>query len=185
MRIFTAIELTEAARAAVLAERTRVVAALPKGGGRLSLVRPEHLHLTLVFVGEVSPERAAAIARVMTDDLPIAPFQLTLSGVGAFPPRGAPRVLFLDTAAGRVEAIELYRLTADRLAGEGVDRDRRPYHAHVTLGRWRDSRPSDRPRTRGDAPVATIEVREVVLFESRLSSSGPSYTRLTAARLNP
>jgi 2'-5' RNA ligase len=121
----------------------------------------------------------------MTDDLPIAPFQLTLSGVGAFPPRGAPRVLFLDTAAGRVEAIELYRLTADRLAGEGVDRDRRPYHAHVTLGRWRDSRPSDRPRTRGDAPVATIEVREVVLFESRLSSSGPSYTRLTAARLNP
>ena len=181
MRLFTAVDLPEAARAAIVDEQRRIAGA--RAGGSLKLVRPEHLHLTLVFIGEVADARGAEIARIMAEAIPMAPFDLVFRGVGAFPPRGAPRVLFLDTADGRESAIELYRHTADRLAATGVEVGRRPYHPHLTLGRWRESRPSDRPREGRGATIAAIEVQEVALFQSRLSSTGPAYTRLTAARL--
>jgi 2'-5' RNA ligase len=183
MRLFTAIELTEDARAAIVAEQKRVAAVLTRNLGSLRLVRPEHLHLTLAFVGEVSEDRAAGIARAMTADIPLEPFQVVFAGVGAFPPRGAPRVLYLDVTEGAHAAVELHRHVAARLEAAGVGLDRRPFRPHLTLGRWRQSRPPDRPRGTSAARVAEIQVRSVTLFQSQLSSSGPTYTRLTATRL--
>jgi 2'-5' RNA ligase len=75
---------------------------------------------------------------------------------------------------------------ADRLAEADVAPDQRPFHPHLTLGRWRESRPSDRPKasiSQGRADVAVVDVVRVALFQSRISSSGPAYTRLADARL--
>jgi 2'-5' RNA ligase len=78
----------------------------------------------------------------------------------------------------------LYRHVADRLIQCRVELDQRPYHPHLTLGRWRDSRAADRPRE-SSAPeeIASVEVADVALFESRLSSSGATHSRLATARL--
>jgi 2'-5' RNA ligase len=182
VRLFTAIELTDSARSAIAAEQKRVVQTLGRDGGRLRLVKPEQMHLTLVFIGEVDETRGAAIATLMAGDIPIAPFRIAFGGVGAFPARGAPRVLYLDVLEGMQAAIDLHARVALRLAQKDV----RPYHPHLTLGRWRESRPSDRPRASrspGRAEVAAVDVSGVVLFQSRISSSGPAYTRLAEARL--
>ena len=177
MRLFTAIELTDLARAAVAAEQQRIVA--PLGGRRLRLVKPEQMHVTLVFIGEVAEERGAAIAARMEPDIPLAPFRISLGGIGAFPERGAPRVLYVGLVDGADAAIELHAIVAERLG----HRNDRPFHPHLTLGRWRESRASDRPKLAPRPAIAALDVHSVTLFQSRLSPAGPAYTRLAAARL--
>ena len=181
MRLFTAIELTDDVRNAIVATQRRVVSG-GKAGGFLRLARPEHMHLTLVFIGELSEDRGAPILQAMSADLPLRPFRVAFGGLGAFPPRGAPRILYVDVLAGRDEMVVLHRVVAGRLAAAGVPPEPRPYHPHLTLGRWRESRPSDRPKGTG-AVIAELGVEAVTLFQSRLSSSGPTYTRLAAAHL--
>jgi 2'-5' RNA ligase len=183
MRLFTAVELPEAARAAVVAEQRRLVGGAPAAARRLRVVAPEQLHLTLVFIGEVGEERAAAISRAMRDDIPVAPFRITFGGVGAFPPHGAPRALYVGVSEGAEAAVALHGHVARRLEQAGVARETRPFRPHLTIGRWRESQRSDRPQGDGPANIAVVEVTAVTLFQSRLSSSGSTYTRLSAARL--
>ena len=178
MRLFTAIELSEPVRSAIAAEQARIVESLG-GGRRIRLVKPEQMHVTLVFIGEVPEERGTAITATMGRDIPMAPFRISLGGIGAFPPRGAPRALYVDIVEGAEAAIELHAHVAERLG----QRDERPFRPHVTLGRWRESRPSDRPKPAPRAAIAALDVLSVTLFQSRISSAGPAYTRLAAARL--
>ena len=177
MRLFTAIELPDSARSAVAAEQRRVVESL--AGRGLRLVKPEQMHLTLVFIGEVAEERAAGITALMQRNIQMAPFRIGLGGIGAFPRRGAPRVLYVEISEGADAVIRLHAIVAERLG----QRDERPFHPHLTLGRWRESRASDRPKASVRAAIATVEVNSVTLFQSRLSPAGPAYTRLAAARL--
>jgi RNA 2',3'-cyclic 3'-phosphodiesterase len=178
LRLFTAIELTEPVRAAIAAEQARIVES-HGGGRRIRLVKPEQIHVTLVFIGEVAKERGAAITALMERDIPMAPFRISLGGIGAFPQRGAPRVLYVDIVEGAAATIALHALVAERLA----QRDERPFRPHVTLGRWRESRPSDRPKVSPWAAIGALDVHFVTLFQSRISSAGPAYTRIAAARL--
>lgn len=189
MRLFAAIDLTDAARAAVTAEQTKIVAGLGDDVEAWKVVRPEHMHLTLAFVGDADEARGAAIVAAMTRDIALAPFELIFGGVGAFPAEGTPRILWLGVIQGAREAIELQKSVAGRFEAAGADLDRRPFHPHLTLARWRDSPARGaRRRNRRHVPqssrgIATIEVAGVTLYQSRLSSSGPAYVRLAHAPL--
>ena len=78
MRLFIAIDLDEAARSAVAAEQRRLAAALRGGSGRSSIkwVQADHMHLTLVFLGEIEEARAQPIIEDVAVDLPHPPFGL-------------------------------------------------------------------------------------------------------------
>lgn len=181
MRLFAAVELDEVARRAVVEEQSRLSAAMKSQGPRL--VKPDHLHLTLVFLGDVDDATSRRLIDAMTPDVERAPFQVTLAGVGVFPERGAPRILWLGVTKGSAEMRDLYIRVTQRLGtGETSERTFRP---HITLGRWRPRRDKAArvPRAWSDAPVATIRVDSVTLFESQLRSTGPTYTRLAQARL--
>lgn len=196
MRLFLAIELDEAARAAVVSLQRRLLGALGPDAPALRMVRPEQLHLTLVFLGEVSQDRARVLMDVLEPPLTGAPYTLVLGRIGMFPPHGAPRVLWLGTIGGTAETTAVRAAIVSRLAlagtGTGVD-DRqdaheRAYTPHLTLGRWRDGRPRHR-RTlaEGDASataaVASTRVDAVTLFHSRLGSVGASHSVLARTRL--
>lgn len=185
MRLFTAIELTDEARAAIAGAQKAVAAQLSGSPTSLRLVRADHLHLTLVFIGDVSRDSGTALTGVMSADIPAAPFRMAFGGVGVFPPSGPPRICWLGLVEGTSHVIDLQARVAERLLTCGVEADHRGYRPHLTLGRWRDR---DR-HARGRMPtstevVATVDVTAVTLFESRLSSAGPSYTRLARARLS-
>jgi 2'-5' RNA ligase len=187
MRLFAAIELDEPARAAIAEEQRRLAELLR--GHRASvprLVSAEHIHLTLVFIGEVPDDRAKTIVGAAAAPFDLPPFGVGFGGIGAFPPRGAPRVLWLGLADGAPAVVELQEVVASRLEHVGVPREQRPYHPHLTLGRWKESRASDRPRADENTPamVARVEVSSVALVQSRLSSKGPAYTVLARAPLN-
>jgi len=187
MRLFTAIELDEAARRAIAEEQQRLADLLRQYEATPPrLVSAEHMHLTLVFIGEVPDDRAATIVRAAAAPIAMAPFGVGFGGVGAFPPRGAPLVLWLGIADGAPAVVELHQILAARLEQVGMSREPRPFHPHLTLGRWNESRASDRPRAdeRTPAMIARVEVDAVALIQSRLSSKGPTYTVLVRAPLN-
>jgi 2'-5' RNA ligase len=187
MRLFAAIELDEAARGAIAEEQQRLVERLRAHASTMPrLVSAEHMHLTLVFIGEVSDHRAPAIIDAAASPIAMTPFGLGFGGIGVFPPRGAPRVLWLGLADGAPAVVELQGIVTSRLEKAGVPREQRPFHPHLTLGRWKESRPSDRPHADQQTPamVARVEVESVALVQSRLSSKGPTYTVLVRAPLN-
>lgn len=184
MRLFTAIELPDEARAAIAATQKTVAAALSDSTRSLRLVRAEHLHLTLVFIGELPAEQGTSMAGAMSAEIPQAPFQIEFGGVGVFPASGPPRICWLGMLKGANQVVDLHAHVAERLQALGVQVDPKPFRPHLTLGRWRDRARNVKARIpRSDEVVARVDVSAVTLFESRLSSAGPSYTRLASARL--
>src|ERR1700674_4962536 len=116
MRLFAAVELTDDARAAIVSERQKIATALGAVARSLRFVRAGHMHLTLVFIGEIAEARGGHIVEVMRSDIAQAPFQVVFGGVGTFPRDAAPRVLWLGVVRGAPELVELAALVARRLA---------------------------------------------------------------------
>ena len=188
MRLFIAIDLDDGARAAIAEEQKRLKAAMADSGSSMKWVRPEQMHLTLVFLGEVPEASARAIVEAVNRPVEQASFDLAFRGIGVFPPRGAPNVLWLGASAGADAGIELQRHLADRVRALGLALEGRPFHPHLTLARWKTSHGADRARAREaghDRVVATCHVDHATLYQSRLSSTGPSYTPLARATLTP
>jgi len=185
MRLFTAIELSDEARSAITAAQNTVAAALSDTPRSLRLVRTEHLHLTLVFIGEVPEDKGRVIADVMSGDIPQPPFAIAFGGIGVFPSSGPPRICWLGVLEGANEVVQLHARVAGRLRDLGLPVEAKPFQPHLTLGRWRDRVRSVKSRIAPSAEaVARVSVSAVTLFESRLSSAGPAYTRLASARLS-
>ena len=185
MRLFVAIDLDEGARQAIAAFQQRVATAL--GAGRsLRTVDPAHMHLTLAFLGEIAERDVPPIVDTLSTTVDSHPFAAGFQGLGVFPPRGAPRVLWLGVAEGADEILEVQRVVASRLHRLGMRLEPRPFHPHLSLARWRSSRPADRLRVLSAefrAAVARVNVERVTLYQSRLSPAGPAYTALTHATL--
>jgi 2'-5' RNA ligase len=187
LRLFIAIDLDEAARAAIAEEQRRLKAAIGSTRATVKWVRPDQMHLTLVFLGEVADARVQAIVEAIDRPIVESPFDLAFAGVGVFPQRGAPNVLWIGASAGKAETIAVQRQLADRVAPLGIPLERRPFHPHLTLARLKGSRPSDQAailRESGRNVVATTRIDHATLYQSRLSSHGATYTPLARATLS-
>lgn len=186
MRLFVAVDLNDVARAAIAAEQKRVASAMGESRSDIKWVRPDRMHLTLVFLGEMADARVPAIVDAIGHDVDAVRFDVAFGGIGVFPPRGAPKVVWIGVTAGARELVDLQRRIAERLAPLGVELDSRPFQPHLTLGRWRDSRGSDRQRAVAavhGGEVARVRIERATLYQSRISSAGPTYTPLAHAKL--
>jgi 2'-5' RNA ligase len=189
MRLFLAIDLDEAARQAVAAEQRRVARAI-QGADRSALrwVAPERLHFTLVFLGDVTDAQMPPFVAVVNDRLDARPFVARLTGLGVFPRRGAPKVLWIGVGEGAQEIADLQRRATGLTMRAGIPVEAQPFRPHLTLARWRTSRPIDARRVLaadGHLEVAQVEVDHITLYHSQLSAAGPTYTALARATLTP
>jgi 2'-5' RNA ligase len=185
-RLFTAIELGDRRRADVIARQQRIASALRvSGGDGLRLVRSEHLHLTLVFIGDVDEGRTSTVQEAMGRRLPLSPFTIELATCGVFPLQGPPRVLWAGVRDGATALTALFEEVSARLDSVGIPRDRRPFTPHLTLGRWRDGASA---RVRDALPEWGPPMRQsvdaVTLFHSVLGRGGPTHTALARAVLD-
>jgi 2'-5' RNA ligase len=188
MRLFVAMDLPDEARRAIAAEQKRIAAALANSGDSLKLVKPEQMHLTLLFLGEVQEARVSAVVAAMNTAVDVTAFEIAFGGAGVFPPRGAPRALWIGVTAGAAALTHLQSAIVERIRSLAIALDDRPFHAHLTLARWRESRSSDRANALAAAPrgeIARVRVDRATLYHSRLSSAGPTYTPLAHATLAP
>lgn len=174
-RLFVAVPLPASVRRRAAgvqdALRERLV------GARVRCVRPAQMHLTLAFLGEVDAEGCGRIRRALGGSSWPAAFELRIAGLGAFPAHGRPRVLWLGVQEGADDLRRLADEVACALEKAGFPRESRPYHPHLTLARV--ERGSGR-HTRviehlHPDEAGTSEVREVVLYDSRLGSAGAEH----------
>jgi 2'-5' RNA ligase len=167
--------------------RSAVGARAGRRAGPLKWVKPDHSHLTLVFLGDVEDARIASVTEAIGQGVNAAPFDIVFEGLGVFPPRGAPRVLWVGVGAGASALIDLQHELTRRIAALGIPLEDRRFHPHLTLARWRESRSSDRQRALAHAPkdaVARAHITGATLYQSRLSPAGPTYTALARANLS-
>ena len=137
LRLFIGIELDEQVRhtAAAIAESLRT-----QLGRRIDArwIPSANLHITLWFIGEVPDDRAEEILRAIGAPFREAPFDIQLAGVGAFPPSGAPRVIWLGVQTGAEGLVRLHVELAERLRPLGIEPEGRGYSAHLTIARVKD-----------------------------------------------
>jgi 2'-5' RNA ligase len=183
VRLFVAAELPASHRAALagVCERGR------RGGVRW--VPAENVHLTLKFLGEVDeglvPRLEEALAAVAAG---AEPFALSLSGCGCFPNARAPRVLWLGLGEGAAAAGALAAAVDRALEPLGFAREKRPFKAHLTIGRAKDPGEAGATAARKlaqlDAFAAPAERLEAVaLVKSTLTPEGSIYEEVGRWRL--
>ncbi|MCA9707903.1 MAG: RNA 2',3'-cyclic phosphodiesterase, partial [Myxococcales bacterium] len=99
----------------------------------------DKLHVTLRFIGEVDGGTKRQLEQAI-EGVRLAPFTLSIAGVGCFPPRGKPRILWAGIdGAGPLH--ELHAKLERALAGAGLPPEGRRYTPHVTLARLGDAPP--------------------------------------------
>jgi 2'-5' RNA ligase len=183
VRLFTAIDIgpDAAAGAGALAADLRARAQRAAPRARITWIPPERMHLTIRFIGEADEALGQAIVTALEPPIAVAPFELRLAGCGAFPPHGAPRVLWVGVVSGEDELQAIEHDLSRRLEGVGVPPEGRPYRPHLTLARVREPAGLKSRALLGvcaDAPVGAARVEAITLYESRQSSGGPTYVPL-------
>lgn len=179
MRTFIAVEFSDDIRQRLAAAQERLRGSV----SGVKWVEPGILHLTLKFLGEIDEGAVDGVAGAMADAAAgVSPFEVRVAGLGAFPPHGAPRVVWAGLAdpSGSLQALHD---TLDRgLEPLGIEPEGRPFTAHLTIGRVKEPRGAQALRAliekQAPAEFGVQRVEELVLFRSVLSSSGPTYTPL-------
>lgn len=180
MRAFIAVDISPEARRLVV-ERIAFLRAR-FSDLRVGWDKPEKLHLTLKFLGEIEPEKLPQIKKAVENAaMDIEPFSLALENVGAFPPRGAARVLWLGVRDGSGNLSELHRRLENEFERIGFDRERRGFKPHLTIARLKEpekTRQLTDLHVQTDFPAVDFPVSEVVVYKSDLRPTGSVYTAL-------
>lgn len=145
---------------------------------------PAPPHLTLRFLGEIDDDRTEPIATTLRDAVrELPPFDFTLEGVGAFPSRGDPRVVWVGATLGAEQVTDLAARVSAALAAAGIPPELHDFAPHVTLFRVRSPRDRSRARLLLDGaepppPPRVVHVAAIVLKESTLTRAGPVHRTL-------
>lgn len=150
--------------------------------------KPENIHLTLKFFGNVPTQNvtriSSAASRVASE---FSSFKIRIGGNGVFPRRSRPQVLWIgvEDSSGRLS--DLQQRLEEEFAREGFPKEDRGYRPHLTIARLR--RPED-ARQLAEAHIQTkfdfveVPVNEFVLFRSQLSPKGSIYTVISKHELS-
>nr|MDP7586554.1 RNA 2',3'-cyclic phosphodiesterase [Dehalococcoidia bacterium] len=135
----------------------QVVKSLDQEIGRhVRWVRPEGIHVTLKFMGDIP---AATVEQLLEALPPVAagfsPFELAISGLGAFPNLRRPRVLWAGLD-GELTTLSELQLAVDEAVGKlGLPREQRAFSPHLTLGRVRSDVAEGQLRKIGEVMSST------------------------------
>lgn len=152
---------------------------------KMSWVRPELAHVTLKFLGEVEEGKVVSIVQAIREAAR-GSFAAQGGAGGFFPPKGAPRVIWVGLRQGREECAAYFEKLDGGLAQAGFVAESKAFAAHLTVARVKDAiRSDDWSGLLGDLkrdwPVFTVS--HVVLWQSILKSSGPEYRRVAEVGL--
>lgn len=184
-RVFCAVELPDAVRARLEKHVAQLRKEVPDAAASWS--RVESIHLTLKFFGNVEVKRiekiSEAAARVVKQ---FSTFQIGVGGTGVFPRPSRPQVLWIGVSDPSGQLSALQEKFEDECAAEGFAKEDRAYRPHLTIARLRKPEVA---RSLADAhlkmPFETIliDLTELVVFRSELSSKGSRYTPVSKVSL--
>ena len=184
-RLFCAFELPATLRQSIDKHAQRVRDAVPDAAASWS--RPENIHLTMKFFGNVDQARgpviSAAAARVVKE---FSPIQIEAGKTGVFPRPSRPQVLWIGIDDPSGALLKLHRRLEDELAREGFAKEDRAFRPHLTIARIRRPQNANRladVHLRMEFLPVEIVLSELVLFRSELNPKGSKYTAISRHRL--
>jgi 2'-5' RNA ligase len=185
-RVFVAVALPDEVRDRVATHIASLRKSVPDA--RASWARPDALHITLKFLGDVDRVRIDKLVEVVSRaSAGLERFSLAIEGAGSFPPRGPARVLWLGIEDLSGKLAELQQRLEDECYSNGFPREARLFHPHLTVARIRN------PAWAKELAAAhcglgfsrvEFEVDRVVVMRSELGSSGSRYTELASATMS-
>lgn len=182
MRCFIAIELPEGIRDRLADLQTQ----LANLGRAVRWTKPGSIHLTLKFLGEVPDQQIADVCTTAKRiAVAIPEFDLEITGVGCFPPRGPVRIVWAGIPQSPAPLLACQKECEAGFGSLGFAPENRPYSPHLTIGRVND--PLAGPRIREalrqftDFTAGSFTAEELIVFQSDLRPSGPIYTPLARA----
>ena len=185
-RVFIAIDISNEARSKVavyIDELRRSARDL-----RIGWERPEKLHLTLKFLGDVDDRQLRdveeAVRRASTE---LRSFRSAISGAGRFPPKGDPRILWLGL--DKQENFGNAARTVDKeLSKFGFEPEKRKFHPHLTIARLREPYRSGAlaaEHLSNAFQTDEFDVWEILIYESELLPTGSVYRKLASYPMIP
>ncbi len=189
IRSFIAIELPEALKQDLAGLQSRL--RQPRQSW-IKWVNPQSIHLTLKFIGNISPDRVPAITTaVEAASSGIPPFRLEVCGIGAFPNLKRPQVVWAGVEGDIDTLRKLQSCIESNLEPLGFTPETRGFSAHLTLARIRNqATPSEREELGRLIAVTGLEtchailVEAVNLMKSQLTREGAIYTKIVSIRLD-
>ena len=177
LRLFIAIDLP----ASIKARLADLCSGLPDA----KWVRHEQMHLTLHFIGDLDEDGFAAVKSALTDVI-TPPFEMHLEGMGQFPVKGKPRVLWVGLKApSALFTLHQSIMTSLNLLGLPPDH---PFSPHITLARFKNPPPPETVCPYFDQHAAfkteAFPVTDFILFSSTLTPHGSIYRREAVYPLN-
>lgn len=179
IRAFIALKLPDN----VLSFIKKIQKDLKQYGFPVRWVKPENIHLTLKFFGNIGESDVEHIKVAVSDcgDC-FSPMSLFAKGIGVFPSIIRPRVIWVGISGEMPLLSNLQNTLEKRLEEFGFKIEERPFQGHLTLGRFKDRANNGklieaiRKYQNIDSEVFTAE--EIVLFKSNLKPEGPVYAEL-------
>ncbi|MEE8402331.1 MAG: RNA 2',3'-cyclic phosphodiesterase [Candidatus Hydrothermarchaeaceae archaeon] len=180
MRCFIAVEVDEPQVRSFIEELSGVSAAL-------RVVRPENLHLTLKFLGEVPGDSIDCIVKAVEGTLSgFSPFETSLVGTGAFPSLDYMRVVWVGFGENRERFVEMQKAVDEALVPLGFAPEKR-FHPHLTLARMKSQKGKGQLKEfllkNQERAFGTLTVDSVRLKKSVLTPKGPIYSTERETRL--
>jgi 2'-5' RNA ligase len=187
IRSFIAIELPGELKLKLAQLETRLRSARQPW---VKWVRPESIHLTLKFLGNIEIESTTAITEAIEESVRgIPPFRLKVKELGVFPNPKRVQVAWVGISGELDKLTQLQKKLESNLSPMGFAPESRSFTPHLTLARLNNrASPSER-QSFGDLITSTsfedgdIEVDAISLMKSQLTRTGAIYTRISSVRL--
>lgn len=152
----------------------------------LKLVEPENLHITLKFLGEITPNKIEEITEKLEFLKDICKFEITFQGLGAFPNIKRPRVIWVGIKKNKEKLIDMQSRLDEGLSTIGFKKEKR-YEPHLTLARVKSFRETKKVveviETFHNEKFGNFIVENVRLKKSVLTPKGPIYTTIREVTL--
>ena len=137
-----------------------------------------NLHFTIKFLGEVDQAQVAKLQDcVAAAAAEMDPFRISLNGLGYFPSKSKPRVLWIGTDGGADSLLEMFQILENHLEKVGIDRETRAFSPHLTIGRARKDKKITVPVDVPEFGPLQFNANSLVLIKSTLTPNGPIYEK--------
>jgi 2'-5' RNA ligase len=170
-RLFVAIDLPQAIR--------QLLVDLDPQLQGVRWTSAEQMHLTLGFFASV-PDDVDLRLREKLSAIHFGAFFLPIAGIGSFPPKGPPKIIWIGVGAGHPHLFQVYKRVQEAALAVGLEPELRPWHPHITLARCRDV-PGGALRKflklNVELDAGMIRVEEFHLYSSELTPAGPTHIR--------
>lgn len=165
----------------VLKRMAEVQTMLTKTGADLKLVEPKNIHMTLRFLGNITPSTVEKIFEEMKK-VQFVPFDVRLHGVGAFPNPRYPRVVWAGITQGADQLRSIFEQLEPKLLGLGFAPDSKGFSPHLTIARVRSGRNrvelAKCLSENENCEFGVIDAKCLKLKRSDLTPRGPIYSTL-------